>query len=302
MTSRSRTIVEFAPAKVNLALHVLQRRADGYHELDSLVAFVPQVADVVRVSPARACSLKVNGPLADGIPSDARNLALRAATALIRRWPQWFAPVRITLEKHLPAAAGIGGGSSDAAAVIRAMCRLFAVTPESEALTALALELGADVPVCLHGRAARMQGIGERLTPLALPTGLGVVLANPKEPVATGRVFAHLAAMRRQGMHDRHPPVHLDELSTAWRHDGEGFLTTLQAMRNDLEAPACAIAPGVDACLQALHALPDARLTRMSGSGATCFALFTSSDAAQKAAQHLRLAHPNWWIASGTLQ
>ena len=290
-------IVERAPAKVNLALHVLRRRDDGYHELDSLVAFVPQAADVVRISPDERCALEVTGPLAAGVPTDARNLALRAALTLLQRWPRFFSPVRITLEKHLPAAAGIGGGSADAAAVIRAMCRLAGHAPPRQALERLALELGADVPVCLHGRAVRMRGIGERLTPAALPAGLGVVLANPGVAVPTGEVFARLAAMRHTTGQTEAGGLP-DDIPTEER----AFLACLQRLRNDLEPPALEIAPAVAACLQALRALPGALLARMSGSGATCFALFAHEEAARHAAEKLRARHAGWWISAGSLR
>ena len=297
MEAVHREIVEHAPAKLNLALHVLYRRADGYHELDSLVAFVPQVADVVAVRAAPDWSLEVTGPLAAGAPTDARNLALRAARALTRRWPERFAPVRIRLEKHLPTAAGIGGGSADAAAVIRAMCRLFSFAPPRRELLALALELGADVPVCLRGRAVRMRGIGERLSPFALPEGLRVVMVNPCAQTPTAAVFSRLAEMRRRsgkkaatGLPDDLP-----------RETG-AFMVAVQAMRNDLEAAARDMTPEIAECLRALRALPETLLARMSGSGATCFALFPSSRAATTAMKRLRADYPRWWIAAGSLK
>ena len=290
-------IIEQAPAKVNLALHVLRRRADGYHELDSLVAFVPQAADVVRIAPARECTLEVTGPLAQGVPADKRNLALRAALALQERWPEVFGPVRITLVKRLPAAAGIGGGSADAAAVIRAMMRLFTGAPSQGELLALALRLGADVPVCLHSQAARMRGIGEQLTPLRLPSGLGVVLANPGVKVPTGEVFMRLAKARRTSAVDTAAGLP-DDLP----EDKEAFLAALKTLRNDLEPVARVMVPMIGACVRTLAALPGALLARMSGSGATCFALFADGSTAQAAAEGLRWKYPTWWICAGTLQ
>ena len=290
-------ISERAPAKVNLALHVLRRRADGYHELDSLVAFVPQAADVVRIAAAARWGLEVTGPLAEGVPADESNLALRAAMALHRRWPEMFGPVRIALDKRLPAAAGIGGGSADAAAVLRAMWRLAGLAPPRQALEALALELGADVPVCLHAQAARMRGIGERLTPVRLPSGLGVVLANPGVRISTAKVFAHLAQTRRTCA-----PVPDAALPEALPGERDAFLAVLRRLRNDLEPVARAMAPAIDECLHALAALPDCLLARMSGSGATCFALFADVFTARAGAAALRRKHPAWWIAAGTLQ
>ena len=294
MTLVPETVVERAPAKVNLALHVLRRRADGYHELDSLAVFMPQVADVLHVSAANESGLEVGGAPAAGVPADERNLALRAARALIRRWPRHFGPVHIRLEKRLPAAAGIGGGSADAAAVMRAMCRLFGFSPPPAELMAVALELGADVPVCLHGRAVRMRGIGERLTAVAIPAGLGVVLANPGVRLATAEVFSRLAEMRRRNGQEA-----AGGLPDDWPMQRGAFLDSLARLRNDLEAPARALAPAIADCLQALRTLFGARLARMSGSGATCFALFDTVDAARAAAEKLRAQHPRWWVATG---
>ena len=295
-TDRPR-ITEPAPAKVNLALHVLRRRPDGYHELDSLVAFVPQVADALHLAPARDFVLDVSGPQAGSVPTDDSNLALRAARAMHRRWPEAFGPVRITLEKHLPAAAGIGGGSADAAAVMRAMCRLYRAAPPEEDLRALALELGADVPVCLHGRAARMRGIGERLEPVALPPGLAILLANPGVEVSTARVFSCLAGERARA--GRGCADGLPSLPAA--PGPKEFIDHLQGLRNDLQSPATTIAPVIADCLASHAALPEVRLVRMSGSGATCFALFCSLAEAGVALEVLRKRHPDWWCALGML-
>ena len=291
--------VESAPAKINLALHILCRRPDGYHELDSLVAFVPGVADMVRITPAMSFALEVAGPQAAGVPVDASNLALRAAQALHNRWPSLFPPVRIRLEKRLPVAAGIGGGSADAAAVMRAMYRLFGgdILPTEE-LHALALELGADVPVCLHGRAVRMRGIGERLKHLDLPKGLAVVLVNPGVQVSTAHVFARLAqqdGFGRRKRADGLPPV-------PQAADPEEFVKYLHTLRNDLEPPARNLAPAIADCLAALSALQGAHVSRMSGSGATCFALFANQRQAAVALNALRARHPHWWCAMGMLR
>ncbi len=290
------TTREKAPAKLNLALHVLGRRADGYHALDSLVAFVPRVADELSLAPAEAFGLHLQGARAEGLPTDERNLALRAAMLLLEHWPEQFSPVRITLRKELPTAAGIGGGSADAAAVIRAMCRLFAFTPPDEELRAVALALGADVPVCLHGKAARMRGIGEEIAPLSLPAGAHVLLVNPGVAVSTAEVFARL----RAGPPEEARALPPEALRRPWP-DARALAATLATLRNDLEPPARALAPAIGECLQWLRRQPGVLLARMSGSGATCFALFADGNAAQDALRAARRDNPDWWAASGTL-
>ncbi|SMX37816.1 4-(cytidine 5'-diphospho)-2-C-methyl-D-erythritol kinase [Maliponia aquimaris] len=263
----------FAPAKVNLSLHVTGQRADGYHLLDSLVMFA-DVGDRVTVAPAPVMSLRVTGPRAAGVPEDARNLCWKAAEP-------FGLPVAITLDKHLPAAAGIGGGSSDAAAVLRAM----------EALTGRpspmpVARLGADVPVCLLGRAARMRGIGADIQPLEIAP-LHAVLVNPGVAVSTPEVFRALARKDNPAMTDL--PWNAD--LTAW----------LAAQRNDLEPPARALQPVIGTVLEALGACAGVRLVRMSGSGATCFGLFESRAVADSAAQDLRRGNPDWWVRACTL-
>jgi 4-diphosphocytidyl-2-C-methyl-D-erythritol kinase len=264
-----------APAKVNLCLHVTGRRADGYHLLDGLVAFAP-MADVLVLTDAPAPGLTVDGPQAAGVPVDATNLVLRAA-ALVA--PQ--RPVAVRLTKHLPAAAGIGGGSSDAAAVARA---LGATDPGP--LRAL----GADVPMCLTPRPWRSRGTGEDLTHVPLPP-LPAVLVNPRVAVPTAPVFAGLARRDNPPLPDALPALPDAATAIAW----------LATQRNDLEAPARAIAPAIGAVLTALAATPGCGLARMSGSGATCFGLFPTDTAAAAAARALRSAHPDWWITDGPL-
>jgi 4-diphosphocytidyl-2-C-methyl-D-erythritol kinase len=268
----SRPITEPAPAKVNLTLHVTGRRADGYHLLDSLVVFA-DIGDRVTVQPG-ATRLTVTGPMSAGIPVGPDNLVLLAA-ALMR------AEAEITLDKHLPVAAGIGGGSSDAAACLRALVRLTgARLPEDVA------RLGADVPVCLLARAARMRGIGEEVTPLARLPLLHAVLVNPRVAVSTPAIFKRLAR------HDNPPmPARLP----GW-HTAENLIHWLSTQRNDLEAPAIAEAPVIADVLQKLSASEGCALARMSGSGATCFGLYPDPHAAQRAARALRRDHPAWWV------
>ncbi|MEQ8341877.1 MAG: 4-(cytidine 5'-diphospho)-2-C-methyl-D-erythritol kinase [Marinovum algicola] len=265
----------FAPAKINLTLHVTGQRADGYHLLDSLVVFAG-VGDVLRVAPADEMSLRVTGPMAAGVPEDARNLCWKAAEA-------FGAPVRIELEKHLPAAAGIGGGSSDAAAVLRAMETIY-----GRPFSGDALRLGADVPVCLLAHAARMSGIGEQVLPLSQPP-MDAVLVNPGVAVSTPAVFKALRSRDN-------PPM------TDWPLDGrsDSTLAWLRTMRNDLEPPAIGVQPVIGRVLTALDE-EGADLARMSGSGATCFGLFPDGSAATAAAAGLRAAHPDWWVVATTL-
>jgi 4-diphosphocytidyl-2-C-methyl-D-erythritol kinase len=294
MTSQ---IVVSAPAKVNLALHVTGRRADGYHELDSIVAFA-DIGDRLRLRPAGRTSLAVTGPfaaaLADVHPGD--NLVFRAVEALVSAWPGHFRPVAVTLEKVLPVAAGIGGGSADAAALIRGMIALFGPPPERNArerLQAIALGLGADVPVCLWQASCRMRGVGERITPLPHLPPLPAVLVNPGEPVSTARVFSRLGLRPRQ----KGRPGVPEPLPGSASEPGQ-WLEWLSTCRNDLEPAAAELVSSVGRCLAALRALPGVRLVRMSGSGATCFSLFDQEDAARQAARALAAGHPRWWVSA----
>ncbi|MCF4165120.1 4-(cytidine 5'-diphospho)-2-C-methyl-D-erythritol kinase [Zavarzinia compransoris] len=286
-------VVEQAPAKVNLYLHVTGRRADGYHLLESLVVFA-EVGDRVtaRSAPAGTLSLEVTGPAAgalDGAAED--NLVLRAARALRHALGDPGLGAVLTLEKTLPVASGIGGGSADAAATLRALTRLWGRAPSPAALAALAASLGADVPVCLAGRPALMAGIGESLSPLAgsLPA-IGIVLANPGVALSTPAVFQGLGG--RFGPADRleGTPATVTELVAA-----------LGRRRNDLEAPAIAACPTIAGVLTALSACPGVLLARMSGSGATCFGLCADAATASAAAETLRVSHPGWWVAGGGL-
>jgi len=272
-------VEELAPAKINLSLHVTGRRDDGYHLLDSLVVFA-DFGDRLTVERAGESSLSVTGPMAAHVPVDGSNLVLRAAS---------FAgmPARFTLEKNLPVASGIGGGSSNAAAALRALARL-----SGGGLPDGAKVLGADVPVCLDPRPMRMQGIGERLIPLAGLPDLPAVLVNAGFPVSTPDVFARLD--RRDGAPmDGAPPAGLAPLPLArW----------LARQRNDLEPAARRLARGVGESLLALAAQPGCLLSRMSGSGATCFGLFAEMRAAADAAQAISAQMPGWWVQAVTLR
>lgn len=286
-----------AAAKVNLYLHVTGRRADGYHTLDSLVAFcgIGDAIEARAVPPAGGqktadVSLSIEGPFAAGLPTGGDNLVLRAAGAL-RAALDIESGARIVLHKRLPPASGIGGGSADAAATLRALMRLWNARPAEATLDALALKLGADVPVCLKGRAAFMGGIGEELVPAPALPPASIVLANPGVPVATPEVFR-----RRQGAFSA--PARFSETPRDAAHLAE----LLRQRRNDLDAPARALCPAIGEVVDALERCPGVLLARMSGSGATCFGLFADVGAATEAAFALARAHPRWWVKAGSLE
>jgi 4-diphosphocytidyl-2-C-methyl-D-erythritol kinase len=278
-----------APAKLNLYLHVLGRRADGYHLLDSLVAFA-DVADVVTAQPAPALSLEITGPFAGALRDDpSENLVWRAATALAER--AGIAPkAALMLEKNLPVASGIGGGSSDAAAALKALGELWRLDLGERPFQGLGASLGADVPVCLFGEPAWIGGIGEAVAPAPSLPPCSVVLANPGLSLATPAVFK----ARTGGFSE---PARFDAAPA----DAAALTRLVETRRNDLTAPALALAPGISQVLGALEAEPGALVARMSGSGATCFALFADGSAAQAAAQRLSAIHPGWWVAAGKL-
>ena len=278
-----------AHAKLNLYLHVLGRRADGYHLLDSLVAFA-DIGDRVAVTPASKLSLAIEGPFAAALAGDPRdNLMWRAAEALARRIGRDPGTV-LRLEKNLPVASGIGGGSSDAAATLRALAALWQAPLEEAALAELGATLGADVPACLAARPCWLGGIGEAVAPAPALPRTGLVLANPGIALPTPAVFK-----ARQGAFSE-----AARFSTA-PADAAALASLLAERRNDLTAAAIGEAPAIAEVLERLAALPGALLARMSGSGATCFALFATENAAAAAAERLRAAAPRWWIAAGRL-
>lgn len=283
------SLAEAAHAKVNLHLHVLGRRADGYHLLDTLVVFAA-AADVLVAEPDDALSLAVEGPFAAALAGEADNLVLRAARALAAA-AGVTRGARLRLVKRLPVAAGIGGGSADAAAALRALDRLWGTDLDPERLAAIAARLGADVPACVASRPARLGGIGERIVPAPGLPPFGLVLANPGVAVATPAVFAAYAA--RGEAFDR--PAALPD---AWP-EAATLARDLALCRNALEPAAIALCPAIAEVLAALRTLPGARLARLSGSGATCFALFDDAAAAAAAARRLATAHPSWWIEAG---
>jgi 4-diphosphocytidyl-2-C-methyl-D-erythritol kinase len=290
-------LIEHGRAKVNLTLRVVGRRVDGYHDIESVVAFA-DCADSLSLEPGAELSLSTTGPLAMdcGEPSD--NLVLRAARLLGERVPD-LKVGDFTLDKVLPVAAGIGGGSADAAAALRLLARLNALELDDARLHEVALLTGADVPVCLASRACDMTGVGETLLPLALPK-MPCVLVNPCVPVATRSVFEAL------GLRNGELLVGASDVfgGTAWPEDGaslEDWVEVLAAGANDLEAPATRIQPVIGQVIAALNATNGAWLARMSGSGATCFAIYENTAEAQRAAQKIQLDHPQWWVHAGVL-
>jgi 4-diphosphocytidyl-2-C-methyl-D-erythritol kinase len=289
---------EQAPAKVNLTLRVRGRRPDGYHEIESLVVFAA-LSDALAFSPGESLALAVRGPTAAAAGDLADNLVLKAVRALAERTPG-LKVGRFTLSKRLPVAAGLGGGSTDAAAALRLLARHNRIAPDDARLMAAARATGADVPVCLDPRSRMMRGIGELLSqPLTLP-GLPALLINPRVSVATRDVFAALNAAPVGG--DR--PARLAEegwpgvgpAGTAQAPSRDEVIAFVSRHGNDLEPAAMALHPAIAQALAALQALPGCRLARMSGSGASCFGLFDSNRAAAAAARALRVKHPQWWI------
>jgi 4-diphosphocytidyl-2-C-methyl-D-erythritol kinase len=286
-------LAAFAPAKVNLTLRVLGRRRDGYHDIDSLVVFA-DVGDRVSFVPGAEPGLVVGGPSATASGDPADNLVLKAARSLAAR-VEGIALGRFRLDKRLPVAAGLGGGSSDAAAALRLLARANNIAADDPRLRDAAAATGADVPVCLDPRPRVMRGIGEVLSqPLDCPK-LPAVLVNPRVALATADVFAALGLA--QG--ERRTVEEIDSASIPGRRDE--FIDLLRRQANDLEPVAIQLQPIVAEVLAALHATSGCRLARMSGSGATCFALFDGMRAAHAAVRQLRATHSGWWIRATTL-
>lgn len=270
------SLTEPAPAKINLTLHVTGRRADGYHLLDSLVIFT-EIGDVLTARPARDLTLDIEGPEGAGLPPGRGNLVWRAATMMGAEG------LALTLQKHLPLASGIGGGSADAAACLRLLARVTAKPlPDTAALAVL----GADVPVCLTPRFTRMSGIGEQLEPLGGCPRFWLVLVNPRVEVMTPRVFRALTVAENPPMRHQLPEWPCAPALFDW----------LRRQRNDLQAPACALAPEISQVLGALGETTGCALVRMSGSGATCFGLYAGQAEAEQAARDLSIAQPHWWV------
>lgn len=287
-TSGPTTITEFAPAKINLYLHVTGKRADGYHLLDSLMVFAG-VGDTLRAEPAEDLSLAIDGPMAEGLSAEPDNLVLRAARGLQDLTGTRKGAV-LTLTKNLPVSSGIGGGSADAAATLRALARLWGVAPDQTALADLALSLGADVPVCLKSQAAFASGVGETLDFVESMAKLWMVLVNPGVAVSTPAVFKARAA----GFTDAQP---FDPKGMS----GSDFADALSQRRNDLYRPALELQPKIGEAMDILDHLDAALLARMSGSGATCYALFDEEQAAISALKQVQAARPRWWSTAAPM-
>ena len=287
-------LVEHAPAKINLSLHIVGRRADGFHDLESLVAFTAS-GDGLSLDLNAPLSLVVDGPTAGNAGALHDNLVLRAARALSAHVPQLKTGC-FHLTKRLPVAAGIGGGSSDAAAALRLLARANEIRLDDPRLFEAAAEIGSDVPVCMAAQARMMLGRGERLGPLLSLPRLFAVLVNPGVPLETKSVFARIGLKAGQASGFGAHPVLDADMSF------EALIAAMKKARNDMEDAASVLAPVVGHCLAVLSAARGAKLARMSGSGATCFALFDDCRAAKMAACVIRRDHPEWWVKSALLR
>jgi 4-diphosphocytidyl-2-C-methyl-D-erythritol kinase len=283
--------VQLAPAKVNLALHVTRRREDGYHDLESLVVFA-DVADELDAVPSASDSLTIGGPFGKGLGVGETNLVSRAIAAFRTRWPDAVQTgLKLHLTKNLPVAAGIGGGSADAAAALRLMAGLSNQPIAVAELADMAARLGADVPACLVSTPLVARGVGEVLAPLPEFPACYLVLVNPMVPLATADVFRRLRA------HDNYP---LPELPVPLTRPAQLGIW-LAETRNDLQPPAIKLVPVIGDIIEQLAATQGCILARMSGSGATVFGLFGSSGQAHQAAQVMRAANPDHWVAAAPL-
>ncbi|WP_127752210.1 4-(cytidine 5'-diphospho)-2-C-methyl-D-erythritol kinase [Devosia sp. 1566] len=277
-----------APAKVNLALHVTRRRDDGYHDLQSLVVFA-DLADELEAAPAASDSLAITGPFARGLSGGDTNLVSRAVAAFRARWPEAVPPgLAMRLRKNLPVAAGIGGGSADAAAALRLLADLSATPIPVTELAELGARLGADVPACLVSAPLVARGVGEILSPLPAFPECYLVLVNPLLPVSTPEVFRRLLKKDNPAMPALPEPMTRPAQLGIW----------LAETRNDLQAPAVELVPEIGRIIARLAAAPGCMLARMSGSGATVFGLFGSGAQAHQAAHEMRRATPDHWIAA----
>lgn len=290
MSQIMRELREHASAKINLALHVTGRREDGYHLLDTLVTFADR-GDVIVVRQAPHDQFSLSGPFAGQLQSEdtANNLVIRARDLLRAALKDTgqnhdTIPVAIELEKNLPIASGIGGGSADAAATLRALLRLWGAHLDTGRLHEIALKLGADVPMCLHSTPLRATGIGENVTQITAMPPFGLVLGNPLKSIATPSIFKALTRRDYPG---------LETLPTVSDH--ATWLDAIRRMRNDLEPVARQLCPEIDEVSQ-LISQSGADITRMSGSGATCFGLYQSYEKAEKAIESLKAARPDWYF------
>ncbi len=282
-------VTEFAPSKINLFLHVGEKRVDGFHALQSLVVFA-SAGDTLKFEQGKGLSLAVDGPFAVGLETESDNLVLRAARALASE-AGVVANVKITLTKNLPVSSGIGGGSADAAAALRGLAKFWDASVSGTRLHVLAEELGSDVPVCVASHSSWMEGRGERVASAPPLPPLGIVLVNPGVAVPTGKVFAALRT--RRGVDSEKP--------SGWTSAAD-LIAYLETTTNDLEAPAKEIAPVIGDAIGTIAASKEVLLARMSGSGATCFGLFGDEGTAQTAARAIAVARPGWWVVAAALK
>lgn len=294
MTRAPSAARRLARAKLNLCLHVVGQRADGYHLLESLVAFA-NVGDVVEAAPGPGLSLTLDGPFGLELDAGGDNLVIRAAAAL-DAWATSQGDARargaaLRLDKQLPVASGVGGGSADAAATLRLLAAQWDLAPSAEDLAAIALSLGADVPVCLSDAPMWMRGIGEELEPAPAMPPFWIALANPGVAVSTPQVFKSLS--RKDNLPLPPAPRAFTDLDT--------LLAWLASARNDLEAPARAFQPRISDALARLRETSGCRFVRMSGSGATCFGVFATASEAIAAAESIRAAEPGWWTTAAAV-
>lgn len=289
------TVTEIAPAKINLTLHVTGRREDGYHLLESMVVFA-DVCDVLEFSKAPEFTLSLSGPYGDHLPPGPDNLVLQAAQALAHGMKALPPGAAIDLEKNIPVAAGLGGGSSDAAACIRGLLRFHEMEASDTALSQVAAGVGADVTVCLRPQASLMSGIGQVVEPADALPNTPAVLVNPGVPLPTPAVFDALGLDPGDVFPAETPPFPDGSF-----RDVRDLADYLIACRNDLEAPAGRMVREIGDVQDALFACPGCLIARMSGSGPTCFALFENEDEAEAAVLALTVEHPNWWVVSTVL-
>lgn len=284
--SPERCVEQDAKAKINLALHVTGRRADGYHLLDSLVVFA-DCGDKLELASAGETSLHITGPFSDGLQVDDDNLVLRAYAKLSNSLSTPLPPTAFHLTKNLPVSSGIGGGSADAAAALNGLVELWQLNIDQHTLCEIALSLGADVPVCLNSQTCRMGGVGEILTAVDNFTPIDCVLVNPGVSVSTPAVFGKLALAI-----DKAAFAGLPETPT------NDFIGWLGETRNDLQNAATNLSPEIAHTISALEQTPDCQMARMSGSGATCFGLFSTTEAANEAADQITKKHSAWWVVA----
>ena len=284
-------VTQSAPAKINLALHIIGRRENGYHDLESLIVFA-DISDDIEARIADKDSLVISGPFGTALSAEPNNLVLRAVAAFRARWPDLSPPgLALHLVKNLPVAAGIGGGSADAAAALRIMAELATASVPLGELVDLAAGLGADVPACLLSRPLVARGVGEILAPLPEFPALYMTLVNPGVGVATADVFRRLRA------HDNYPLPSLPEPLTRPAQLGLWLAET----RNDLQPPAIKLVPEIGVLIEEMAESPGCMLSRMSGSGATMFGLFGSEGQAHEAASQMRRLHPDYWVGTAPL-